>query len=202
MTMFNFFFLVTVQTPGKKSWTRAQKLIHLYGKSTGGSTSLQPPGISLVGRLGRSILDIMTENPALPGKLPQAQISQICYTYTDFAALPVWFWKFADRSPMCAYKVQIGTHKVLHGKTGSGTITPSQHVISHRLCQWAKPPKMAQVRKASQMLQLASLQNGHLGGHLQKTIDLLRNHQIWTSKSPKLNGPNFGENQNLISACT
>ena len=35
--------------------------------------------------------------------------------------------------------------------------------------------------------QSASLPNGHLGGH-QKTIDLLRNHQIRTSKWPKLNG--------------
>ena len=40
------------------------------------------------------------------------------------------------------------TTKRYHNFIDSGTITPSQHV-SHWLCQWARPPKMAQVRKAS-----------------------------------------------------
>ena len=44
--------------------------------------------------------------------------------------------------------------------------------------------------------QSASLPNGHLGGH-QKTIDLLRNHQIRTSKWPKLNGAKMAWQDNF-----
>ena len=44
--------------------------------------------------------------------------------------------------------------------------------------------------------QSASLPSGHLGGH-QKTIDLLRNHQIRTSKWPKLNGAKMAWQDNF-----
>ena len=70
----------------------------------------------------------------------------------------------------------IRNHRLRHNHTISARPTDSANGRGHQKWpQSGRPPKCHQS---------ASLPNGHLGDH-QKTIDLLRNHQIWTSKSPK-----------------